>query len=613
MSLLNLKTLKTKPVSWFRWTLSRKGFWSRALLAWLIALVVLKFDEADFYDLRFKTRGDQLIHKDLVLVTLKPSDLQKISDSQTTGLINVNESTEVSDSFFWDQKTWTTLLTKILKQNPKKVGISIYFGENVGTVKLNSQELLIYKDPRLVWSTYTSRYENLALPFATKADRSNIAHTETLRDEDGLVRRLTHESDYILNLAEQLTQIKFDSQNSTPVVINFRGTERLPNYSLAEVLNGAIPSSAFKDKIVIIGASKSQTSLHVTPIGPLTQHELWAQVADNLLQKRFILKAPTIINAFLLLALMIVAVLIITQFPQSVSFFIYIWIALIWSATSLWIFDSLSVWIPLVSPIILLMLIWILYIGYQALLIEKAHSDLQQEQIYLSELEQLKNNFVSLISHDLKTPIAKIQGVLDRLSLDKNLPTTTLEDFESLKEYSEELNKYIQSILKVLRVESRDFKIIKETADLNGVIETVVERLQPLAETKNLQIQLNLEPMFLIEFDVTLMTEVVLNLVENAIKYTPVNGHVFVNSFETSSEIILEIKDSGEGISAEDQMHIFKKFVRGKNQELKTKGSGLGLYLVKYFIELHGGSISLESTVGQGTTFRVRLPIDADS
>jgi len=138
----------------------------------------------------------------------------------------------------------------------------------------------------------------------------------------------------------------------------------------------------------------------------------------------------------------------------------------------------------------------------------------------------------------------------------------------------------------------------------------VVERLKPVAKTKNVSIDLTLEPMFLIEFDVTLMTEVFLNLVENAIKYTSANGQVFIRTKETDTEILIEIQDTGEGIAAEDQMHIWKKFVRGKNQDQKSKGTGLGLYLVKYFIELHGGKITLNSDVGVGTTFYVRLPID---
>ncbi len=293
--------------------------------------------------------------------------------------------------------------------------------------------------------------------------------------------------------------------------------------------------------------------------------------------------------------------------------FLFLSLATVWTAFSMWTFDTFYIWLPIASPLTLLVLIWIVYIGYQALRIEQAHNKLQQEQRYIAELEQLKNNFVSLISHDLKTPIAKIQAVIDRLTVQNSLPDSVQEDFLNLKIYSEELNRYIQSILKVLRVESKDFKINKETADINGVIENVIERTRPLAKSKSISINLNLEPMFLIEFDVTLMTEVMLNLVENAIKYTPINGQISIHTTETDTEVLVTVSDTGEGIDPEDQIHIWKKFVRGKNQELKSKGSGLGLYLVKYFIELHGGTITLKSELGKGTTFDVSLPIESEN
>ena len=283
------------------------------------------------------------------------------------------------------------------------------------------------------------------------------------------------------------------------------------------------------------------------------------------------------------------------------------------AAFSAWTFDSFSVWIPIISPISLFIFIWLLFTAYQALRIEKAHMRLKQEQSYLAELEQLKNNFVSLISHDLKTPIAKIQAVLDRLLSSGHVPIEISEDLGSLKVYSEELNRYIQSILKVLRVESRDFRIIKETADINGVIENVVDRVRPLASEKNIQIEVLLEPMFLIEFDVTLMTEVFLNIIENSIKYTQAGGRIKIHSRETETDVFVEITDNGEGISADDQENIWKKFVRGKAQDHKTKGTGLGLYLVKYFIELHGGKISLTSELKKGTTIFVSLPLNPET
>ncbi len=597
---------------WVRWGLSKRGFWTRAFLCLLFSMIILKFDEIDTYDFRFKLRGPQMTSDSIALVTIKPSDFVKIFDLKTNSLINVNESNEISDSFFWDQTIWHDLLKNILKQNPKSVAVTLFFGDNIGQTRLNSDDLAVFKDERIFWATNSRELEKLSLPFATRPERTNIAHIDLLRDDDGVVRRLLMNPNYLPNIAERSVVKKTSRLRNLPV-INFRGSEKFASIDLQDILKNKIPENFFANKFVFIGIEKTVNSQILTPQGLIPRHEFWANVADNYLANRFIKKMPTLIYVCMLLSLMILAVFIITHYTQIISLFIFLSLAVLWSAFSMWTFDTYYIWIPIASPLALLVLIWVMYLGYQALRIEQAHNKLQQEQRYIFELEQLKNNFVSLISHDLKTPIAKIQAVIDRLISQENLTPNLQTDFSNLKIYADELNRYIQSILKVLRVESKDFKINKETADINGVIENVIVRTEPLAKSKSIRIELKLEPMFLIEFDVTLMTEVILNLVENAIKYTNENGQIFINTTETDTEVLVSIRDTGEGISPEDQTHIWKKFVRGKNQELKTKGSGLGLYLVKYFIELHGGKITLKSELGKGTTFDMSLPIESET
>jgi signal transduction histidine kinase len=229
----------------------------------------------------------------------------------------------------------------------------------------------------------------------------------------------------------------------------------------------------------------------------------------------------------------------------------------------------------------------------------------------MQELEQLKNNFVSLISHDLKTPIAKIQAVVNRL-LPQHQGGELQSDLEALHASSEELHRYIQSILKVLRVESRDFRLHREVADINEVIEDAVLQLKPLAHDKEIKILTQLEPMFSSEFDVTLMKEVVINLIENAIKYSPLGSEIVIRSEERDNVIRVEVQDKGQGIAPDELEKVWQKFVRGKEQDLKSKGSGLGLYLVKYFIELHGGTVRIESELGKGSTVSFTLPVSDD-
>lgn len=613
LTLFNLyRKLSTSIKLWIRWGFSKQGFWTRAFFCWFFACLILQFDEIDNYDTRFKLRGSQKTDSSIVLIHFNPYKMSKIFDSKTNSLININETNEITDSFFWDQKIWNDLLSKLLEQNPKMIGVTLYFGENIGLSRLNTQELLTFKDPKIIWATNSREIEKLSLPFATRPDRSNIAHLDLLRDDDGVIRRTLMNQNYIPDLSQRLSKI-FDLQSTEPPVINFLGKNQYKSYNVTDIINGKINLKIFKNKIILIGAKNTLSSEVLAPIGTIPRHEFWAQVTDNMLNQRFIKKWPVSVYIFLLFLVMIVSVFIITQYTQTITLFCYFWIAILISVFSIWMFDTYNTWIPILSPISLLILIWVTYLGYHSLRIEQAHSQLQQEQKYLTELEQLKNNFVSLISHDLKTPIAKIQAVVDRVKMNQHLDPDLQEDLSNLKDYSEELNRYIQSILKVLRVESKDFKINKETADLNGVIENVIHRTSPLAISKNIQVQTQLEPMFLIEFDVTLMTEVILNLIENAIKYTPQGGRIVISSTETDTDILVSVSDTGEGISPEDQQNIWKKFVRGRNQDMKSKGSGLGLYLVKYFIELHGGQITMKSELGKGTTFNLSLPIESEN
>ena len=134
-------------------------------------------------------------------------------------------------------------------------------------------------------------------------------------------------------------------------------------------------------------------------------------------------------------------------------------------------------------------------------------------------------------------------------------------------------------------------------------------QLEPLAKNKKINLSMALEPMFLIEVDQVLIHEVILNLVENAIKYSPEEGQVKISSQEVDDQVIIMVEDTGPGIPEQEQAQIFDKFYRGELGKSQPKGSGLGLYLVKYFVELHNGRIFLDSSAKQGTKVGFTLPI----
>jgi signal transduction histidine kinase len=590
----------------------RRGFWLRTLLCWVIGIMALSSDEGNSYDQRFQLRGDQKTSPQIVLITIKQSDFSSIYERRTNSMQNVSEVTDITDSFFWNKDIWLSLLKKVLAQNPQSVGVTLYFGINVGDVSISHSEEKIFKDPRIVWSTSTNNFERLYEPLFTNDSHSNIASNDLRRDEDGVIRHIFEQSDILPHLAEKITHKKFPTSR-TGVSINYRGSSRVfTQYSLAEVLNEEIPENAFAGKIILVGAEPNSGAQYLTPVGAISRTETLAHITDDLIGNKWIRQWHFGIYALLFLALTLFAVFIITQYPQSVALVFMLWLGLSIAAISAWIFDTFYIWLPAYSPAILLLATWVIFIGYQANRIERLNFRLQQEQEYLQELEQLKNNFVSLISHDLKTPIAKIQAIVDRLLTQHSNPELQ-EDLRSLRRSGDELNRYIQSILKVLRVESRDFKVNKEVADINEIIEEALQQLRPLATEKNIRIQTELEPMFSVEFDTTLIKEVLVNLIDNAIKYTPHGGQISIYSSETEDSIFVKVQDNGEGIRPEDLDTVWGKFTRGRDQDMKSKGSGLGLYLVKYFIELHGGQVKLDSKVGSGSTVSFTLPLSDDT
>ncbi|MES3037416.1 MAG: CHASE2 domain-containing protein [Bdellovibrionota bacterium] len=584
-----------------------RGLALRLLLSLAIGILALEVDEQNQYDLRFQLRGPQKTSSQIILVTLQPSDIFRSQAHRRQSVLGVDDYASFSDAFYWDREIWKKLLTTVLQHNPRAVGVTLYFGSNVGNSGFSTEEKKVFLDPRITWSSTSNTFDEPLLPAFANPLESNFGPNEIRRDEDGVVRRVFSQKEELSHLVEKITQKRFPTREES-LVINYRGTPDLfTRVTLSELFSSSFPKEFLKDKIILIGASATGNSQYLTPLGPMSRTEIIAQITDNMAERRWVTKLPMLLYALAFLIIAIGAMMIIVTYPQSVVLIFYLMLSILFAALSAWVFDTFALWVPAFSPFVLLATIWIIMVGYQAASLERKHFLLQQEQKNLHELEQLKNNFVSLISHDLKTPIAKIQGIVQRWQAEK--PTDFNTELGHLSNYTEDLNRYIQSILKVLRVESRDFKLHLEVADLNELIFEAVQDLSPLAQDKSIALQTQLEPHFTLEIDVTLIKEVILNLIENGIKYSPIGSQIKIISREDDDHVWVEIVDQGPGIPAEELENIFGKFVRGKDQDMRTKGTGLGLYLVKYFIELHGGKVILESVVGSGTKVAFSLPL----
>ena len=401
---------------------------------------------------------------------------------------------------------------------------------------------------------------------------------------------------------------------SAPLEINFLGASgSFPTVSVRDLLEGRVPPEAFHGKVVIIGNRSDSSESYTTPLGRMSRAEAIANITDNILRDKIPRRMSLWISFLISAGLVFAAVIFILSYPQPVVIFGIAFGALCWFSLSVWLFDSFALWMPAVGPVVQLAVTYIIFLSHQVAANEARNWRLEQDRKAAEELEQLKTNFVSMMSHDLKTPIAKIQAICDRL-LSRSMEQEIAEDLKNLRRSSDDLHRYIRSILQVTKIEAREFAITREPVDVNESIERVLARLRPLAQEKQITITSELEPLFSIEADPTLLEEMIHNLVENAIKYTPAGGSVHVLSSEEDDHVVVSVQDSGPGISLEDRERVWNKFTRGLKAESTATGSGLGLYLVKYFVELHGGTVFLESPPGApferaGTKIGFRVPV----
>jgi two-component system, OmpR family, phosphate regulon sensor histidine kinase PhoR len=227
------------------------------------------------------------------------------------------------------------------------------------------------------------------------------------------------------------------------------------------------------------------------------------------------------------------------------------------------------------------------------------------------KLEQMRTEFVSNVTHELRTPLTAIRGFAETLlegALDD--PDAAHHFVEIIKRESDHLGHLIEDLLDLSRIESGKLKVRKEPVDLATLAAETVGRLAEKAQ--GLGVQLNLafpEGLPVISGDPARLAQVLINLVDNGLKYTPAGGSVTVSAEEAGPFLKVTVRDTGVGIPKADLPRIFERFYRvDKARSRATGGTGLGLSIVKHIVDAHGGSISCVSDVGQGAVFTFTLP-----
>ena len=229
----------------------------------------------------------------------------------------------------------------------------------------------------------------------------------------------------------------------------------------------------------------------------------------------------------------------------------------------------------------------------------------------LKILDESREEFVSNVSHELKTPMTSMKVLADSLLEQDNVPVEMYQEFmqDIAKEIDRE-NQIITDLLSLVKMDRSGQTMNIQTMNINDLLEQILKRLKPIAEKKNVEMVMETFRPVNAEIDETKFTLAVSNLVENAIKYNHENGWVHVSLNADHKYFYVKVEDSGIGIPEQDQAHIFERFYRvDKSHSREIGGTGLGLAIARNAVLVHRGSIKVYSNEGEGTTFTVRIPL----
>ena len=242
---------------------------------------------------------------------------------------------------------------------------------------------------------------------------------------------------------------------------------------------------------------------------------------------------------------------------------------------------------------------------------EEARRAAEQANAELAEANRAKSDFLASMSHELRTPLNAILGFTELMLDDDDLALDRRRHYiDTVHSSGEHLLGLINNILDLSKVEAGRMDLQVEDFDAALAIREVLTAVEPLAAQAGLRLEANAEPQLHVQADRGKFKQILYNLVANAIKFTPASGRILVEGNCRQGEFVLAVTDSGIGIAPENQERIFEAFQQvDGSSERQYQGTGLGLALVRQLVALHGGSVTLQSQVGQGSRFEVCLPL----
>ncbi len=227
----------------------------------------------------------------------------------------------------------------------------------------------------------------------------------------------------------------------------------------------------------------------------------------------------------------------------------------------------------------------------------------------LAKQEELRRNMVSDVAHELRTPLTNLRGYLEATR--DGLINADYALMDSLYEETMLLSRLVNDLQELAQADAGQLTLLRNPTPLAGVVEQAVAMLRPQAHTKQITLEADLpDDLPLVDVDAERIGQVLRNLLNNAIAHTPDGGTISVNAKVQGGEVLVAVRDTGEGIAPEHLPHVFDRFYRAdKSRARQTGGAGLGLAIVRQLVVAHNGTVGVESAVGQGSTFTFTLPV----
>lgn len=240
--------------------------------------------------------------------------------------------------------------------------------------------------------------------------------------------------------------------------------------------------------------------------------------------------------------------------------------------------------------------------------VDEQNRQIRQQVKELKEAEQIRKEFSANVSHELKTPLTSISGFAEIMKNGMVPPADMGKFAEKIYNEAQRLIALVQDIIKLSKLDEKDTSLCEEEVELDALVQEACERLQPAAERKRVTLSAETEPI-LFRGVKQVLSEMIYNLCDNAIRYNKEGGAVFVTLKQKADRISLTVRDTGIGIAKEEQGRIFERFYRvDASRSAENGGTGLGLSIVKHGAALHNGKIFIESEIGNGTSIEISLP-----